>query len=70
MELPAYPRSPTAQHHSDSDYLACGRPARQKDAFNLGKFATPNGGTIAAIVQMAKRSIPFELQSARTVWAV
>ena len=62
MGLPAYPVF-THKHHSDSSYLACAAALlRQKDAF-FPQFATHNAGTIAAIVQMAKRSdAPFELQ--------
>ena len=62
MGLPAYPVF-THKHHSDSSYLACAASLlKQKDAF-FPQFATHNAGTIAAIVQMAKRfDAPFELQ--------
>jgi len=62
MGLPAYPVF-THKHHSDSSYLACAASLlKQKDAF-FPQFATHNAGTIAAIVQMAKRfHAPFELQ--------
>jgi len=62
MGLPAYPVF-THKHHSDSSYLACAASLlKQKDAF-FPQFATHNAGTIAAIVQMAKRfDASFELQ--------
>jgi RHH-type transcriptional regulator, proline utilization regulon repressor / proline dehydrogenase / delta 1-pyrroline-5-carboxylate dehydrogenase len=62
MGLPAYPVF-THKQHSDSSYLACAASLlRQKDVF-FPQFATHNAGTIAAIMQMAKREhAPFELQ--------
>ena len=62
MGLPAYPVF-THKEHSDSSYLASAASLlKHKDVF-FPQFATHNAGTIAAIVQMAKRfDAPFELQ--------
>ena len=62
LGMPAYPVF-THKHHSDSSYLACAASLlTQKDVF-FPQFATHNAGTIAAILQMARRlDAPFELQ--------
>jgi RHH-type proline utilization regulon transcriptional repressor/proline dehydrogenase/delta 1-pyrroline-5-carboxylate dehydrogenase len=62
LGMPAYPVF-THKHHSDSSYLACAASLlKQKDVF-FPQFATHNAGTIAAILQMARRlDAPFELQ--------
>ena len=53
----------THKHHSDSSYLACAASLLNKRTRSFRQFATHNAGTIAAIVQMAKRfDAPFELQ--------
>lgn len=53
----------THKHHTDISYLACARALLSAPDAIYPQFATHNAGTIAAIVQMAKRTdAPFELQ--------
>ncbi|AMM24377.1 L-glutamate gamma-semialdehyde dehydrogenase [Variovorax sp. PAMC 28711] len=62
LGLPHYPVF-THKHHSDVSYLACARALLAAPDAIYPQFATHNAGTIAAILQMAKRAnAPFELQ--------
>jgi RHH-type proline utilization regulon transcriptional repressor/proline dehydrogenase/delta 1-pyrroline-5-carboxylate dehydrogenase len=60
--LPTYPVF-THKHHTDISYLACARALLTAPDAIFPQFATHNAGTVAAIVQMAKRTgSPCELQ--------
>lgn len=62
LGLPHYPVY-THKHHTDISYLACARALLAAPDVIFPQFATHNAGTIAAIVQMARRTgAPFELQ--------
>ena len=62
LGLPHYPVF-THKHHTDLSYLACAQALLQAQDAIYPQFATHNAGTIAAIVQMARRTgAPFELQ--------
>jgi RHH-type transcriptional regulator, proline utilization regulon repressor / proline dehydrogenase / delta 1-pyrroline-5-carboxylate dehydrogenase len=62
LGLPHYPVY-THKHHTDISYLACARALLEAQDVIFPQFATHNAGTIAAIVQMARRNgAPFELQ--------
>lgn len=62
MGLPHYPVF-THKHHTDVSYLACARALLEASDVIYPQFATHNAGTIAAILQMARRTgAPFELQ--------
>lgn len=62
LGLPHYPVF-THKHHTDISYLACARALLEAKDVIFPQFATHNAGTIAAIVQMARRvDAPFELQ--------
>ena len=62
LGLPHYPVF-THKHHTDVSYLACARALLDAQDAIYPQFATHNAGTIAAIVQMARRTgAPFELQ--------
>lgn len=62
LGLPHYPVY-THKHHTDVSYLACARALLEAQDVVFPQFATHNAGTIAAIVQMARRTgAPFELQ--------
>ncbi len=62
LGLPHYPVF-THKHHTDASYLACARALLEAQDAIFPQFATHNAGTIAAIVQMARRSgARFELQ--------
>lgn len=62
LGLPHYPVF-THKHHTDVSYLACARAMLEAHDAIFPQFATHNAGTIAAIVQMARRTgAPFELQ--------
>jgi RHH-type transcriptional regulator, proline utilization regulon repressor / proline dehydrogenase / delta 1-pyrroline-5-carboxylate dehydrogenase len=62
MGLPHYPVF-THKHHTDISYLACARALLDAHDVIFPQFATHNAGTIAAIVQMAKKTgSAFELQ--------
>jgi RHH-type transcriptional regulator, proline utilization regulon repressor / proline dehydrogenase / delta 1-pyrroline-5-carboxylate dehydrogenase len=62
MGLPHYPVF-THKHHTDVSYLACARALLDAHDVIFPQFATHNAGTIAAIVQMAKKTgSAFELQ--------
>jgi RHH-type transcriptional regulator, proline utilization regulon repressor / proline dehydrogenase / delta 1-pyrroline-5-carboxylate dehydrogenase len=62
MGLPHYPVF-THKHHTDISYLACARALLDARDVIFPQFATHNAGTIAAIVQMAKKTgSAFELQ--------
>lgn len=62
LGLPHYPVY-THKHHTDISYLACARALLEAQDVVFPQFATHNAGTIAAIVQMARRTgAPFELQ--------
>ncbi|MGV3572785.1 MAG: L-glutamate gamma-semialdehyde dehydrogenase [Ramlibacter sp.] len=62
LGLPHYPVF-THKHHTDVSYLACARALLEAHDAIFPQFATHNAGTIAAIVQMARRTgAPFELQ--------
>jgi RHH-type transcriptional regulator, proline utilization regulon repressor / proline dehydrogenase / delta 1-pyrroline-5-carboxylate dehydrogenase len=53
----------THKHHTDISYLACARALLAQAEVIYPQFATHNAGTIAAIVQMARRAnAPFEMQ--------
>lgn len=53
----------THKHHTDVSYLACARALLEAQDVIFPQFATHNAGTIAAIVQMARRTgAKFELQ--------
>jgi len=60
--LPGYPVF-THKHHTDLSYLACASALIQHAEVIYPQFATHNAGTIAAIVQMARKvGAPFEMQ--------
>ncbi len=60
--LPGYPVF-THKHHTDINYLACAARLISHHEALYPQFATHNAGTIAAIVQMArKQGAQFELQ--------
>jgi RHH-type transcriptional regulator, proline utilization regulon repressor / proline dehydrogenase / delta 1-pyrroline-5-carboxylate dehydrogenase len=62
LGLPHYPVF-THKHHTDIAYLDCARALLQASDVIYPQFATHNAGTIAAIVQMARRNgAEFELQ--------
>ncbi|MDB5954317.1 L-glutamate gamma-semialdehyde dehydrogenase [Ramlibacter sp.] len=62
LGLPHYPVY-THKHHTDISYLACARALLAAPDVIFPQFATHNAGTIAAILQMARRTgAPFELQ--------
>ena len=62
MGLPHYPVF-THKHHTDVSYLACARALLAAQDVIYPQFATHNAGTLAAIVQMARKSgARFELQ--------
>jgi RHH-type proline utilization regulon transcriptional repressor/proline dehydrogenase/delta 1-pyrroline-5-carboxylate dehydrogenase len=62
MGLPHYPVF-THKNHTDISYLACARALLGAQDVIYPQFATHNAGTIAAIVQMARKSnARFELQ--------
>ncbi len=62
LGLPHYPVY-THKHHTDVSYLACAHALLATQDVIFPQFATHNAGTIAAIVQMARRTgAPFELQ--------
>jgi RHH-type transcriptional regulator, proline utilization regulon repressor / proline dehydrogenase / delta 1-pyrroline-5-carboxylate dehydrogenase len=62
MGLPHYPVF-THKHHTDISYLACARTLFDAHDVIFPQFATHNAGTIAAIVQMARKTgSAFELQ--------
>ena len=56
MGLPAYPVF-THKHHTDVSYLACARALLDASDAIYPQFATHNAATIAAILQMAAKSI-------------
>ncbi|HSV50813.1 MAG TPA: L-glutamate gamma-semialdehyde dehydrogenase [Burkholderiaceae bacterium] len=56
LGLPHYPVF-THKHHTDVSYLACARALLDAPDAIYPQFATHNAGTIAAILQMAARSI-------------
>jgi len=60
--LPGYPVF-THKHHTDISYLACAQRLISHHEVIYAQFATHNAGTIAAIVQLArKQGAAFELQ--------
>ena len=60
--LPGYPVF-THKHHTDIAYLACASALIGHHELIYPQFATHNAGTIAAIVQMARRAgAAFEMQ--------
>ena len=60
--LPGYPVF-THKHHTDINYLACAERLISHHALIYPQFATHNAGTIAAILQMARRQgAAFEMQ--------
>ncbi len=60
--LPGYPVF-THKHHTDLAYLACASALIGHHGVIFPQFATHNAGTIAAIVQMARREgAAFEMQ--------
>lgn len=62
LGLPHYPVF-THKHHTDISYLACAQALLAAHDVIYPQFATHNAGTIAAIVQMARRQgAAFELQ--------
>jgi RHH-type proline utilization regulon transcriptional repressor/proline dehydrogenase/delta 1-pyrroline-5-carboxylate dehydrogenase len=62
LGLPHYPVF-THKHHTDISYLDCARALLEAQDVIYPQFATHNAGTIAAILQMARRTgAPFELQ--------
>jgi RHH-type proline utilization regulon transcriptional repressor/proline dehydrogenase/delta 1-pyrroline-5-carboxylate dehydrogenase len=62
MGLPHYPVF-THKHHTDISYLACARALLASQDVIFPQFATHNAGTIAAILQMARKNgAKFELQ--------
>jgi len=61
LGLPHYPVF-THKHHTDVSYLACARALLDAPDAIYPQFATHNAATVAAILQMAKMSAPFELQ--------
>jgi RHH-type proline utilization regulon transcriptional repressor/proline dehydrogenase/delta 1-pyrroline-5-carboxylate dehydrogenase len=53
----------THKHHTDISYLACAQALLAHADVVYPQFATHNAGTLAAIVQMARKAgAPFELQ--------
>ena len=54
--LPAYPVF-THKHHTDVSYLACAKALLDAPDAIFPQFATHNAGTIAAILQLASRSV-------------
>ena len=53
----------THKHHTDVSYLACARALLAAPDAIYPQFATHNAGTVAALLQMARRHhAPFELQ--------
>jgi RHH-type transcriptional regulator, proline utilization regulon repressor / proline dehydrogenase / delta 1-pyrroline-5-carboxylate dehydrogenase len=62
LGVPCYPVF-THKHHTDIAYLDCARALLAASDVIYPQFATHNAGTIAAILQMARRSgAAFELQ--------
>ena len=62
LGLSAYPVF-THKHHTDISYLACARALVAHADVIYPQFATHNAGTIAAILQMARRAgAAFEMQ--------
>ncbi len=61
LGLPHYPVF-THKHHTDVSYLACAKALLDAHDVIYPQFATHNAGTIAAIIQMARKAAPFELQ--------
>jgi RHH-type proline utilization regulon transcriptional repressor/proline dehydrogenase/delta 1-pyrroline-5-carboxylate dehydrogenase len=60
--LPGYPVF-THKQHTDISYLACAQRLIEHHAVIYPQFATHNAGTIAAILQMARKvSAAFEMQ--------
>ncbi len=60
--LPGYPVF-THKHHTDLSYLACAGALIGHAEVIYPQFATHNAGTIAAIVQLARKAgAPFEMQ--------
>ena len=60
--LPGYPVF-THKHHTDISYLACAERLISHHALIYPQFATHNAGTIAAILQLArKQGAAFEMQ--------
>jgi len=60
--LPGYPVF-THKHHTDISYLACAERLISHHALIYPQFATHNAGTIAAILQMARKAgAAFEMQ--------
>ena len=60
--LPGYPVF-THKHHTDINYLACAARLNSHHEVLYPQFATHNAGTMAAILQMArKKGARFELQ--------
>ena len=60
--LPGYPVF-THKHHTDINYLACAARLIDHHAVIYPQFATHNAGTIAAILQLARRAgAAFEMQ--------
>ena len=53
--LPGYPVF-THKHHTDISYLACAERLISHHALIYAQFATHNAGTIAAILQMARKA--------------
>ncbi|WOB08158.1 L-glutamate gamma-semialdehyde dehydrogenase [Piscinibacter gummiphilus] len=62
LGLPGYPVF-THKHHTDISYLACAQALLSHADVVYPQFATHNAGTIAAILQMARKAnAPFEMQ--------
>ena len=62
LGLPGYPVF-THKHHTDISYLACAQALLSHADAIYPQFATHNAGTIAAILQMARKAnAPFEMQ--------
>ncbi|HEY0817959.1 MAG TPA: L-glutamate gamma-semialdehyde dehydrogenase [Rhizobacter sp.] len=62
LGLPGYPVF-THKHHTDISYLACAQALLSHAGVIYPQFATHNAGTIAAILQMARKAdAPFEMQ--------
>ena len=60
--LPGYPVF-THKHHTDINYLACAARLISHHTLIYPQFATHNAGTIAAILQMARKAgAAFEMQ--------
>ncbi len=64
--LPHYPVF-THKHHTDVSYLACARALLDAPDAIYPQFATHNAATIAAILQMAARSVQAAAPAAGTV---